>query len=156
MLKTVVVDTPAHPLIGTVQTLFEEYADELGIDLCFQGFDTELRDLPGKYSPPGGVLLVVLDGDEPIACGAMRPLETITCELKRIYVRPSHRSNGLGRRITEDLIERSDELGYAYVRLDSLRRLDSAMRLYESLGFTEIRPYNYNPESDVVYFQLSL
>ncbi len=134
--------------------MFVEYAKrELGVDLCFQGFETELAELPAKYGPPRGVLLVVLDDGAPIACGALHPLEESICELKRIYIRPTHRGRGLGRTITLDLMDRSRALGYTIVRLDTLARLKPANQLYRSLGFTETEPYNFNPEDDIVYLK---
>jgi len=150
------IDGPGHPLTPVARELFEEYAAELGVDLCFQGFSTELAELPGKYAPPGGVLYVILDGEAPVACGALRPLDERTCELKRIYVRPSHRGSGLGRRITLDLMNRGREIGYVVVRLDTMRRLGAAVKLYESLGFVEIEAYNFNPEPDIAYFERPL
>ena len=156
MLRTEVVDSVDHPLIPIVRELFREYSHELAIDLCFQGFEEELAQLPGIYAPPAGVLTVVFDDDRPVACGALRPHGDDACELKRIYVRPTHRGLGLGRSITLDLMDRAIQLGYAVVRLDTLRRLGPALKLYESLGFQEITPYNFNPEPDVAYFERKL
>jgi GNAT superfamily N-acetyltransferase len=156
MLETVTLENSCHPLIPVVRELFREYMAELAVDLCFQGFEAELAELPGKYCPPSGVLVVVLDGDQPVACGALRPLESNVCELKRIYVRPSHRGSGLGRSITLDLMKRAKQIGYTVVRLDTLRRLTPALGLYTSLGFAEIHPYNFNPEPDVAYFERPL
>ncbi|MDR3688485.1 MAG: GNAT family N-acetyltransferase [Fimbriimonas sp.] len=153
MLTQVVVDAPDHPQIESVRTLFREYETELNIDLCFQGFEAEIQGLPGKYAPPSGVLLLMLDDLQPVACGAMRPLEPGICELKRIYVRASHRGSGLGKSITCDLMARAGAQGYEVIRLDTLRRLVPALSLYESLGFSEIQPYNINPELDVAYFE---
>ena len=156
MLNFEIVKSSDHPLVPTARELFQEYAEELGVDLCFQGFSDELADLPGKYGPPRGLLFVVLDDKTPIACGALRELDDKTCELKRIYVRPTHRAAGLGRRITVDLMERAREFGYTVVRLDTLRRLTPALRLYESLSFQETAPYNFNPEPDIVYYERAL
>lgn len=156
MLTTQAIDSSDHVLLSAVRQLFREYAKELNIDLCFQGFEGELENLPGKYAPPEGTLLVVLDGNIPVACGALRPMEALTCELKRIYVRPTHRGLGIGRDITVDLLAAAQRLGYVTVRLDTLHRLKPALALYESLGFKEIQPYNFNPELDVAYFEKSL
>ncbi len=136
-----------------VKDLFTEYEAELAIDLCFQDFQSELQNLPGKYSLPEGVLLLVTDETGAIACGALRKMDETACELKRIYVRPSHRGLGLGRQITIRLIDAAEERGYKIVRLDTLRRLIPANGLYASLGFTEIEPFNVNPEADVAYFE---
>lgn len=143
-------------LIAHARTLFSEYQVGLGIDLCFQGFEAELAELPGKYGPPGGELIVAMEEDKPVACGALRPLETGIAELKRIYIRPTHRRLGLAERISLYLIETARKLGYSSVRLDTLGRLAGAKELYLKLGFKAIAPYNYNPEDDILYFEKRL
>lgn len=156
MLKIEVVTTSDHPLVAAARALFQEYSDELGVDLCFQGFAEELASIPGKYAPPRGVLLVVSEEEIPIACGALRELDSQTCELKRIFIRPTHRRRGLGRQITVDLMERARSIGYTGVRLDTLLRLKPAVGLYLSLGFQETAAYNFNPEADIAYFERKL
>ena len=142
--------------IQAAREMFLEYRSELGIDLCFQGFDEEIESLPGKYGPPDGRLLVAYDEESPIACGGLRDLGGRVCELKRIYVRPGSRRSGVGRRISEHLIEFGREAGYSVARLDTLGRLSAAVRLYEDLGFSFIEPYNQSPEPDTLYMELRL
>jgi putative acetyltransferase len=144
---------PGDPRVETVRELFVEYHKELGIDLCFQSFDEELASLPGKYAPPSGLLLLVVEDGRPVGCGALRDLGEGICELKRIYVRPEARRRGLARMISEKLIEFGRAAGYKVARLDTLMRLKGAVPLYEQLGFTEIPAYNFNPEPDIVYME---
>ena len=59
-------------------TLFREYADSLGVDLCFQGFEKELAELPGDYAPPKGRLLLAFHGLKEAGCVALRPLDRST------------------------------------------------------------------------------
>jgi GNAT superfamily N-acetyltransferase len=146
----------APDLVGSVREVFVEYQAELGIDLCFQDFEEELAGLPGKYGPPRGAILLVFDGDLLAACGALRDLGDDVAEIKRLYVRPEFRRKGFARRISVQLLDQARDFGYADVRLDTLRRLAGARELYESLGFAEIEPYNFNPEPDIVYMELRL
>lgn len=139
--------------LQTIREMFEEYQRALGIDLCFQSFQEELDGLPGKYGPPTGTLYLVYDEDGLGACGALRPLEDGACEIKRLYVRPSHRRRGIARSLSLKLLEDAKSLGYSTVKLDTLARLPGAVPLYQSLGFAETHPYNFNPEADIVYME---
>src|SRR4051794_33235144 len=87
--------------INAVRTLCKEYAVELAVDLCFQGFARELETLPGAYAAPGGALLLARVDDEIAGCVAMRPLENDVCEMKRLFVRPWFR----GRRLARELVQ---------------------------------------------------
>jgi putative acetyltransferase len=138
------------------RVLFREYEEALGIDLCFQGFEQELADLPGAYAWPGGELFVAHWGGLPAGCGAFRPAGDRVCEMKRLYVRQAYRGKQIGRTLAVELMQRAAQVGYEKMRLDTLRRLVAANRLYADLGFTDIAPYNINPEPDVVYMERAL
>ena len=137
-----------------VRALFDEYQRFLGFDLCFQGWQQELDGLPGDYVPPKGALLLARDGDRVAACVAMRPIGDGAVEMKRLYVRPAWLGQGLGRRLSEAIVEQARVAGYTRMRLDTLRRLEPALQLYRSMGFEEIAAYRDNPLADVVYLEL--
>ncbi len=118
-------ETPAD--LDCVRELFTEYQHWLGIDLCFQGFEAELRALPGDYAPPGGCLLLARAGDEAVGVVGMRPLDGQACEMKRLWVRPPRRGRGLGRRLAEAVVEAGRRAGYAAMRLDTLARLEEEL-----------------------------
>jgi GNAT superfamily N-acetyltransferase len=142
--------------IGLVRTLFEEYAASLEIDLCFQRFADELARLPGIYAPPRGRLLLARSHDATVGCAALRPLEETICELKRMYVRPSFRSQGIGRALAEAIVAAAREIGYSKMRLDTLTEMTAARRLYESLGFTHRAAYYETPLVHTVFMELNL
>lgn len=148
------VETPDE--LEEIRCLFREYENFLGVDLCFQGFEEELKTLPGKYTPPQGRLLLALDHGEVTGCVALRGLEEGTCEMKRLYVRSNYRGKKLGRKLAEKIIEEARQIGYSYMRLDSLQSLNEALALYKSLGFKEVHSYYHNPLPDVVYMELQL
>jgi putative acetyltransferase len=129
--------------IEHARTLFKEYETGVGISLCFQNFEHELKTLPGDYAPPDGRLLLAEDDDDQIAgCIAMRKLSPHICEMKRLFVRPAYRNTGLGRVLVNTLIDEARNLGYTHIRLDTLPgRMDKAIALYQSIGFVEIEPY---------------
>ena len=157
IMKIIRAKTPRE--IDEARRLFREYEAYLNVDLCFQKFEIEIANLPGMYSPPSGILILAKDKQAAVGCGALRRLGAIqdrTCEMKRLYVCPEGRGQGVGKQIAERLIQESMRLGYSKMVLDTLNRLDAAIHLYESLGFVRTEPYYDNPLPDVVYWSLEL
>ena len=143
--------------VQEARQLFEEYAAWLGFSLCFQNFDKELAELPGDYSPPHGRLLLAVENHQVAGCVGLRKIGEGTGEMKRLYVRPEFRGKGLGRRLTETIIEAARELGYQRLRLDTLPgKMDQAIAMYRSLGFEDIERYYNNPYEEAAFMELAL
>jgi putative acetyltransferase len=146
--------------IQLARELIREYADSLGVNLDFQDFERELRDLPAVYSPPAGRLLLAyqsVEGAEQAAgCGALRPLTPEICEMKRLYVRPHFRGCGIGRALADALIAAAKQIGYCAMRLDTLPRMTEAHALYGEMGFREIAAYRHNPVAGTRFLELEL
>ncbi|HEX4678043.1 MAG TPA: GNAT family N-acetyltransferase [Gaiellaceae bacterium] len=138
--------------VDEVRELFHEYAASLSFALDFQDFDRELDELPGAYAPPRGALLLAR-GE---GCVALRPIDETTCEMKRLYVRPSVRGTGLGRCLAEAIVAEARTLGYSHMRLDTVPEMDAAQSLYARLGFREIPPYRPNPVPGARFLELEL
>lgn len=142
--------------VPQVRALFREYAEGLGFDLDFQGFEDELAQLPGDYTAPDGVLLVARRDGICVGCIGVRRLSTDVCEMKRLYVRASARGGKLGRRLAVQSIVEARRLGYRVMRLDTVPWMHEAIALYESLDFARIEPYRHNPIEGAVYMELVL
>ncbi len=142
--------------LETARTLFREYERFLKVDLCFQGFAEELATLPGRYAPPSGRLLLAVEGTDAAGCVALRALEDGVCEMKRLFVRPAYRGQGLGYRLAMQIVNEATAMGYTMMRLDTLDMLERAMQLYETLGFRRCAPYYANPLPGVVYWESAL
>jgi ribosomal protein S18 acetylase RimI-like enzyme len=153
--------TPATPeLLAATRAIFRDYAEQLGVDLCFQNFEGELAALPGDYAAPQGALLLALVDGEVAGCGALRALADVdypnACEMKRLYVRPAFRRFGIGRLLAQALLDRGVQAGYSNLLLDTLDDMEAARGLYASLGFEEIPPYYFNPVPGAHYLRAVL
>lgn len=139
-----------------VKELFLEYAHSLEFSLGFQDFEEEIARMPGHYGPPGGRILLAFVEDRPAGCVALRRLEEGICEMKRLYVRPKYRGRGIGKALSEKIIEEAGKIGYVKIRLDTLRSMKEANSLYRGQGFHEIKPYRYNPFEQAVFLEKDL
>jgi putative acetyltransferase len=156
-----ITEALAEPAISQARTLFQEYAMTPGVEACMQDFERELSSLPGFYGRPTGRLLLALrhdppEVDEPIGCVGLRKLEKGICEMKRLYVRPGFRKEGVGQVLVENLIADACALGYKKLRLDTLPSMREAQALYRRLGFVEIPAYLKNPTPNALCFELAL
>ncbi len=144
------------------ETLCREYAASLPFSLCFQGFEEEMKTLPGKYAPPKGCILMAYVGNAPAGCVALREIETLpadsgpVCEMKRMFTRPQFRGKGVGRALALRLIAEARRAGYRTMKLDSEDNFVAAISLYKSLGFADIPRYNDDPHPHTVWMALKL
>jgi putative acetyltransferase len=139
--------------LDEIRILFSAYEKELGENLCFQDFGSELKNPLTKYAPPKGLLFLALENDNTAGCIALQPLEEGVCEMKRLYVSPGFRSRGIGEKLVALLLEEAAKLGYITMRLDTLTRLQSAIKIYRAFGFTDVSAYYKNPLPGVVYME---
>lgn len=142
--------------LPVVRSLLREYAGGVGVDLCFQDFEGELASLPGPYAPPQGRLLLAWRGTEPVGCVALRPLAGSTCEMKRLFVKPTARGARLGERLVRRVCDEARAAGCARICLDTLPSMKTAIALYEALGFRPIEPYVFNPVPGARFLGLDL
>jgi putative acetyltransferase len=149
-----IIDGHTDQRLQEAQQLFREYAASLKINLEFQCFDKELATLPGRYRPPTGRLLLACWDGQPAGCVALRRFSGGICEMKRLYVRPTHRGHAIGKRLALAVIHEAKTIGYHCMRLDTLSTMSAARALYQTLGFTRIEPYYDNPVEGAMFFEL--
>jgi GNAT superfamily N-acetyltransferase len=143
--------------VAQARELFLEYAQSLGMNLCFQNFEQELADLPGSYAPPDGRLLLAEHAVQLAGCVALHKWEDGICEMKRLYLRPAFRGKGLGRLLAEAIIAEARTIGYQRMRLDTIEPImKDAVQMYRRLGFREIEAYRANPIVGAIYMELPL
>lgn len=132
--------------------LIERYFDA-------EAWEAELAGLPGKYAPPKGSLLIAYRGGQPAGCVALRDLGDHVAEMKRMFVPPEYRGLGVGRALADRILADARKAGYRRMRLDTSRRQNEAIALYESAGFRRIEPY-YDLSEDLrdwlVFFECDL
>jgi ribosomal protein S18 acetylase RimI-like enzyme len=151
--STKITQIGTHADLAAAASLFRAYAASLPIDLAYQGFDTELAVLPGKYAPPSGALLLARRADgEAIGCVALRPIIPMgCCEMKRLYVAPQGRGLGLGHALVAAILAEAAQIGYREMRLDTLATMTEALALYRKSGFEPIAPYYDTPIGGTVF-----
>lgn len=149
--------TTEGPALESIKSLFKAYLQELNEDLCFQSFDSEIENPLYKYSAPTGALFIAFYNGVPVGCIALQPLhETQTCEMKRLYVEPQYRNLKIGDALVRALLQEAQTLGYTTMKLDTLERLQAALKLYLKYGFETVTAYYDNPLPGVVYMQKNL
>jgi putative acetyltransferase len=153
-MPVVAVSQPAQ--IEQVRVLFQEYWDSFDFTPCFQNFSAELAALPGDYAQPRGALALALVGGQPAGCAALRPIDSLRCEAKRLYVRPEFRAHGLGKALLDWVIAEARARGYRELLGDTMPQMSRALEMYDRMGFERIPPYTTDPTPGAIYLRLPL
>jgi GNAT superfamily N-acetyltransferase len=143
---------PAHVDSGPGAVLVQAMRDEMAV--IYDGLDLDAADMPragaAELGPPGGAFRVGWHGEVPVCCGGIKRLDEEACEIKRMYVAPQARGQGVARALLGALEQVARDLGYAVARLDTGPRQAHALALYRSSGYVEIPNFNGNPAA--LYF----
>jgi GNAT superfamily N-acetyltransferase len=142
--------------LDAARALILEYARSLPFGLEFQDFDQEVATLPGEYAPPRGCLLLAFVDGAAVGCVALRPWGGDCCEMKRMYVRPEGRGQGVGHALGVAVVREARAAGYLRMRLDTVPGMDAALAIYAKLGFQPIPPYRHNPIPGAIYLEAEL
>jgi ribosomal protein S18 acetylase RimI-like enzyme len=156
-MKIEIIQAETDAEIEAAKKLFREYETWIELALCFQNFDEEVANLPGKYAAPEGRLLLAYSDEKLAGCIALRKLEDGVCEMKRLFVKSDFRGQKIGIALIEKVIAEARAIGYEKMRLDTFPpKMSKAVGLYESYGFRPIPPYYPNPYDDTLFMELAL
>ncbi len=104
----------------------------------FHNLEAELDGLPGIYGPPTGCFLLARNDGLPAGCVAFRLIDPETVELKRMYVRPEQRGNGVGMALLRALLDEARAQGRRRVTLSSYHTMTGAHKIYRVVGFRDV------------------
>ena len=136
--------------------IFREYVASPSVNLGFQNYESEFASLPGKYAAPEGRLLLAWKSGSIVGCAALRKVDRHTCEMKRVFIRPTARGEGLGHRLITSILDEAREAGYSRICLDVLPEFTAAQAIYDSLGFQPAPPVAFNPVPGTKFLSLDL
>ncbi len=122
----------------------------------FQGFGEERNGLPGAYGAAGGALLLAVNEDEPAGTIALRRLDARSGEVKRLFLRPEYRGQGLAKRLLGAVIERATAMQYEWLYADTLPNMKEALSRYKRQGFESAEAYSDTPTLGAIYLKLHL
>jgi GNAT superfamily N-acetyltransferase len=119
------------------------------IAVLYDGLELDGPSMPRagaeELSPPGGAFIVGWRDGEPVCCGGVKRLSEGTCEIKKMYVVPAARGQGVARTLLHALEHTALELGYDVARLDTGPKQLRARYLYEDEGYRAVEDFNGNP-----------
>jgi len=142
--------------IVEVKKLIQEYINWINIDLSFQDIETEMFTFPGKYQKPDGIFLVAKYENAIVGCVGYRKINNEICEMKRLYVKDEYKGKGIGASLIKEVMKSAKNQGYRKMRLDTLEKMESAIKLYKRYGFHEIEQYINNPINGAKFMEKEL
>lgn len=137
---------------GLLKERLHKYLEFSSFQEYMENYEHEIKhQLPGRFSPPAGCLLLAEYDNQTAGCVGLMDLGEGLCEMRRLYVKPQFRRLGIGKALAEAVIERGRALKYDAMRLNTNAKMTGAVDLYRSLGFGDIEPYE-KFDIDCMYF----
>lgn len=136
--------------------LLREYGVSIAGTVCAEGFAEECKTMEFVYGPPQGRFLLLRIGTNSAGCVALRDCGEGMIELKRLYVHPAYRRQGLGRTLVEASVTMAREASHLAIRLSTLPTMVIARNLYRSMGFVSMASTINNPCREDLLMELQL
>jgi GNAT superfamily N-acetyltransferase len=113
----------------------------------YPGWDPEQSPSadPSELGPPRGAWVVAYLDGRPVGCAGLKAVDHETAEIRRVFLDPSARGRGIGRRVLEEVERHARRLGYRRARLTTGNRQPEALALFRAAGYREIPPFNNDP-----------
>ncbi len=138
------------------KAITRDYIKWLDMDLSFQDIEKEFETFDKMYAKPGGCFIYAKYNNIVTGGVACKKLEECICEMKRLFVYDNMCGKRIGKKLCNEIISIAKGLGYRKMRLDTIEKLDKAIKLYENIGFYDIPKYRNNPDKTVRYMELNL
>ena len=143
--------------------LVKEYTDDIAQQgaevvncLATQNLSSELAHVEDKYGLPDGRMYIARVDGIAAGCVALTKNDDVFCEIKRLYVKPVFRGQGISKLLLETVVTEARKIGYKHMRLDTFPFMASAIKLYEKHGFYNIERYNGNFAPSAIFMQVDL
>ncbi len=135
----------AYEFIDWLRVRYPDMEDEIDRYLEEQRFEEQIKEVLIHYAPPKGECLLAMHDGAPVGLLMLKRLDTVTCEMNRMFVREAARGLGVGRSLVRCLKRRARGMGFTSMVLSALPRHHEALALYEAEGF---RPDNWTGENE--------
>jgi ribosomal protein S18 acetylase RimI-like enzyme len=160
MIKLIELYTDSA-LLRPLKSLLMEYGNymfhDLGLIAGKKSFYEQIEADPDRsYQLPNGTFILAEVKGKIAGCVGIRRYSDEFCEMKRMYVRPEFRGLGIGQLMCSYVIERSKDLGYPKIYLDTNAEMRSAVNLYVHAGFKSISPYCINENPNPIFMEYVL
>jgi GNAT superfamily N-acetyltransferase len=133
VVKASLTSAPAQALIGALNAeLLTQYPEDGA---------THFRLDAAEVAEGRGAFLIAYAGGRPVGCGAIRKIEEGVGEIKRMFVLPTARGQGVGRAVLAAVEDEARRLGLRRLLLETGERQSEALVLYERSGYARIPPF---------------
>jgi carbonic anhydrase len=137
-------------------SLVNEYFAWLELPASHRGFEDEMSKIEIHYTPPSGCFLIAEVDGVLVGCVGLLAHDIQVAEIKRLYVRPSHRGHALGEKLMNAIIHKTQQLGFLKLILGAIPKTKMAQALYAQLGFSETSAFYDDPIEGTKFFQMAV
>ncbi len=152
MVQEIVFRAALNSDVESIKSLVFGVLQEYGLIPEPEETDSDISDVETNYINRGGLFEVLIDENETIlGTVGLYPMNAETVELRKMYFAKELRGNGFGKQTLQRMIEKSRELGFKKIYLETASQLVEAIALYKKFGFLPTCEM-HTPRCDQAYF----